>query len=136
MKGITPIISIIILLLIAVSISAAAWTYISGYWSGLIGSAIEITSSICSSDGTTAVVYIHNIGTNRLNILNGLEIDRTDGGTAVLEYDPADGIVEAGNTGKVKDTNCTQIGIQNRCMYDIVHGPSGRLYQTYMTCPG
>ena len=137
MKGITPIISIIILLLITVSIAAAAWTYISGYWSSLVSSGVEITSTVCTG-GTAAVIYIHNIGTERLNITHGagLDIDRTDGGVAFYEYDPLDGIVEPGDTGKVKDTSCTTIGVKNRCAYNVLHLPSGRLHQTYVTCYG
>ncbi|MEE9323360.1 MAG: archaellin/type IV pilin N-terminal domain-containing protein [Candidatus Aenigmarchaeota archaeon] len=137
MKGITPIISIIILLLIAVSIAAAAWTYISGYWGGLVSSGMEITSTVCR-DGTDTIIYVHNLGTERLNVTDGagVDIDRTDGGTAVYVYDPADGLVEAGDTGQIKDTACSSTGVKNRCAYDILHLPSGRLHQTYVTCYG
>ncbi len=134
MKGISPIISIIILLLITVSLAASAWMYISGYWSGLIATGVEITSTICSG-GTTAVIYVHNIGTTNINLTNGLDIERADGGrTPSYTYDPE--VVGPGETGKVKDTNCTVSGIQQRCAYDVVHVPSGRLYQAYTTCYG
>ncbi len=96
------------MLLIAVSLSAAAWAYISGYWSGLVSSAMEVTSTICQG-GTNATIYVHNIGTGRLNITDGagLDITRTDiGGTASFEYEPANGMLQPGGTGKIKDTNC------------------------------
>jgi flagellin-like protein len=137
-KGITPIISIIVVLLIAVSLSAAAWTYISGYWGGLVGSATELTSTICRG-GTTAVVYVHNIGTSRLNMTDGtgLEITRTDtGGTATFSYDPTDGMLQPGGTGQILDTTCASAGTPTRCSYDIVETGSGRLHQTYVTCSG
>lgn len=134
MKGISPIISIIILLLITVSLAASAWMYISGYWSGLTATGVEITSTLCSG-GTTAVIYVHNIGTANTNLTNGLDIERTDGGrTPSYTYDPE--LIGPGETGKVKDTNCTVSGIQQRCSYDVVHVPSGRLYQAYTTCYG
>ena len=135
MKGISPIISIIILLLITVSLAASAWMYISGYWSGLTATGVEITSTICSG-GTTAVIYVRNIGTTNINLTNGLDIERVDnaGRTPSYTYDPE--IIGPGETGKIKDTNCTASGIQQRCSYDVVHVPSGRLYQAYTTCYG
>jgi flagellin-like protein len=140
MKGITPIISIIILLLITVGIAAGAWTFISGYWGGLVGSAMEITSTICKG-GTNATIYVHNMGTSNLNIQNGqgLDIERTQGsGTYAMElvYEPANGILEPGGTGKITDINCTESGVQQRCAYEIVELSSGRLHPTFTTCSG
>jgi flagellin-like protein len=137
MKGISPIISIIVVLLITVSLAAAAWTYIAGYWGGLVATGVELTSTICQQ-GTTAAIYVHKIGTDRMNISHGqgLSITRTDGGTAVYSYEPIDGVLDAGVTGKIKDTACTTAGTQKRCSYDIVETRSGRLHQTYTTCSG
>lgn len=133
-RGISPVISIIIVLLITVSLAAAAWTYISGYWGGLVASGIEISSTVCRG-GVNATIYIHNMGTSDLNLQNGLDVERTDcPGCEVLVYDPA--TIPAGETGKIIDTNCTQSGVQQRCSYDILQVSSGRLYQTYTTCYG
>jgi archaellum component FlaG (FlaF/FlaG flagellin family) len=121
-------------LLITVSLAAAAWTYISGYWGGLVGSAIEVTSVICQG-GVNATIYIHNIGTQRLN-MNDLDITRTDGGgTASYVFDPSSGMLDPGKTGKIKDITCTTAGSQQRCSYDIVDR-AGRLHQPYTTCTG
>ena len=138
MKGISPVISIIIVLLITISLAAAAWTYISGYWGSLVGSNIEITAANCQG-GVNATIYIHNIGTNRIDLKNNLDVTRTDGGSPSLVYNngtEGGTLVEPGGTGKIIDTACTTIGVQKRCAYDILHLPSGRLYQTFVTCSG
>ncbi|RLI96265.1 MAG: hypothetical protein DRO99_04740, partial [Candidatus Aenigmatarchaeota archaeon] len=41
-RGITPIISIIVLLLIAVALSGVAWTYLSGYLNTQIASSFTV----------------------------------------------------------------------------------------------
>lgn len=141
MKGISPIISIIILLLITVSLAASAWTYISGYWGGLVSTGVEVSSTICSS-GTSVRIYVHNIGTSNMNMISSMDIDRIQGSSTLvfnkstLTYDPVDGTVGPGETGKIVDVNCTEPGVQQRCAYDIVHSPTGRLYQAYTTCYG
>lgn len=136
MRGITPIISIIIILLITISLAAAAWSYISGYWFGLVGTGIEITHMKCT-DGTSATIYIHNIGTERLNMDSGIDVTRTDcPGCEVIEFSPTDGVVEAGGVGQIIDTNCAGEGERNRCSYDILHLPSGRLHSVSVDCYG
>lgn len=123
------------MLLITVSLAAAAWTYISGYWGGLVGSAMEVTSVICQG-GVNATVYVHNIGTQKLN-MNDLDITRTFGGATPMNIvlDPSDGMLDPGATGKIKDTGCTTPTNQQRCAYDIVDR-AGHLHQPYTTCTG
>ncbi len=73
-KAITPVISIIILLLITVSISGAAWGYISGFWSGSLNKQIEVVDSFCIGD-KQGKILIRNIG---LEMLNAGEISIID----------------------------------------------------------
>ena len=63
MKGITPIIAIIILLLITISLAAAAWTFLTGYFTGLTTGTIELSQPTCLS-GTIPFAVVKNIGTS------------------------------------------------------------------------
>ena len=57
-KGITPIISIIVLLLITVALAGVAWTYLSGYMETYTKGAFTITTGgvYCSTDGIHVLV--------------------------------------------------------------------------------
>ena len=66
MKGITPIISIIVLLLITVSMAGAAYVFLGGYMQGLTGQAVTL-SGICQS-GHIARVSVANMGTNSIDL--------------------------------------------------------------------
>ena len=66
LKGITPVIAIIVLLLITVALAGAAWSYLSTYWGTLTAKTAEVTDAFCTS-GDTAVVLLRNTGTSSLN---------------------------------------------------------------------
>ena len=66
MKGITPIISIIVLLLITVSLAGAAYVFLSGYMQGLTGRAIQVTGT-CQGGGT-AFITVTNLGNRNIQI--------------------------------------------------------------------
>ena len=61
MKGVTPIVAIIILLLIVIAIAGVAFSYISSYFSTTTGKVIQLRDSYENS------VVINNIGTQRAN---------------------------------------------------------------------
>ena len=65
-KGITPIISILVLVLVTVSLAGASWIFISSYFSGIASKKVEITGAACS--GSLATIYLKNIGTDAINI--------------------------------------------------------------------
>jgi len=65
-KGITPIIAVIILLLITVALAGLAWTFLSGYFSGMTAQNIQIVDYSCSG-GTTRVI-IRNAGTQSIDM--------------------------------------------------------------------
>jgi hypothetical protein len=69
MRGITPIISIIILLLIAVAIAGAGYAYLTSYYSGLTSSVLELTSVSCTGEG--ASIFLKNIGQSPITLLPG-----------------------------------------------------------------
>ncbi|MBN1896530.1 MAG: hypothetical protein JW789_02270 [Candidatus Aenigmarchaeota archaeon] len=93
-KGITPIIAIIVLLLITVALAGAAWTYLSGYMTGLTGKSYDIRDAFCVQ-GDTGVIMLSNTGTlnisvseiSVIDIETGLEVSGatwtlTDGATS------------------------------------------------------
>lgn len=62
MKGITPIIAIIILLLITISLAGAAWSYMSMIFGGVTQKTIVVSGFYCT-EGDTANVLVRNMGT-------------------------------------------------------------------------
>ncbi|MBI4020376.1 MAG: LamG domain-containing protein [Candidatus Aenigmarchaeota archaeon] len=68
MKGITPIISIIILLLITIALSGAAYTYLSIYFGSLTQKTLQVTDAYCDSGGSGAVLILSGTGTRDIDI--------------------------------------------------------------------
>lgn len=65
-KGITPIIAVIILLLITVALAGMAWTFLSGYFSGMTAQNIQLIDYSCSA-GTSRTI-IRNSGTQAISM--------------------------------------------------------------------
>ena len=76
-KGITPVISIIILLLITVSLAGMGWTYLSGYYEAMISKTIKLVEGSAMDNE----VMIMNIGTSGITrddltiLVDGQEAD-------------------------------------------------------------
>jgi len=113
MRGITPIVSIVILLLITVAIGGAGYTFISGFYQGVLGSPIEITGSFCSNG--VGNVIIRNIGQNTIQLptqLQQTESYKPDGNTVLLlHFDEGSGNIAKdssanGNNGVFGDGLC------------------------------
>jgi len=66
MKAISPVISIIVLLLIVVTLAGAAWIFLSGYWTSTTGMQIEVVDSFCIGTDQSKIV-IKNIGTDTIS---------------------------------------------------------------------
>jgi len=69
MKGITPIISIIVLLLITISLAGAAYFFMTNYVNTLTGQAITL-SGVCQG-GTTARISVANMGSATISLAPG-----------------------------------------------------------------
>lgn len=67
MKGVTPIISIIILLLIVVALAGAAWFYLSGVTDVYTAKAIDIPVNFPYFNGRNVEIMVRNIGTKTIN---------------------------------------------------------------------
>ncbi len=142
MKGITPIIAILVLLLITVAIAGAAWVYISSYYGGMTKQQIEVTSADCTTTGTT--VYIRNIGTDPVNISSDVFISREfvvagSANTSLVNYTyvsasastPNDGMVGPNQVGQYKDYICTS-ATDAVCRYTLI--AAGRVTKVQATC--
>lgn len=65
-KGITPIIAVIILLLITVALAGLAWTFLSGYFTGMTAQNIQLIDYSCTN-GMARVVF-RNAGTQSITL--------------------------------------------------------------------
>lgn len=66
MRGVSAIIATVILLLIAVAMAGAAYSFLSGYAGSLTKGAVEVTSSFCT--GNVAVTVLKNIGLDPIDL--------------------------------------------------------------------
>ena len=65
-KGITPVISIIILLLITVALAGMAWTYLQSVLMGQVEKSIQIPRGGAFCEGGMVTAYVMNTGTGTL----------------------------------------------------------------------
>ncbi len=110
MRGISPVIATIILLLITIALAGAAWTYFSGYLGAQIAKDFLIASAFCSDN--RILVYITNTGITPLNVsadfvvamVNNRDVKNDLNKTLVLKSSPGGTI--PGETGLVLNTSC------------------------------
>ncbi len=131
MKGITPIISIIILLLITIGLASAAWTYMSGYLTNLTSRTLGVTPASCIG-GTQVTFLVRNAGTNNIgsNTINVL--DMSNGSPVALAFKylngtdiPSGYVIQAGETIRAllpappNPGACTTAGNPKTCQYEL-----------------
>jgi len=146
MKGITPIISVIILLLITVGLAAAAWTYMSNYFTTLTAKVVEIPTQKCPN-GENVMSIIHNIGTQSINIRSDIVIMSGDASLGDTQLDWCElnestcttekTSINSGGYAKVTiNSDCCTTGSDcpKTCTYDII--VSGRSQPITVYCPG
>jgi len=133
MKGITPIIAIIVLLLITVALAGVAYSYLNSYMTGLTSKSIEVRDAFCVGGGT-ATVIIANVGTtaiatSEITILDSATGDALTGTT----WTDAAGAELTGSmipeSGLAKFTR----SCSGTCSYRIVSG-DGRTHSAKVTC--
>jgi len=95
MKAITPVISIIILLLITVALAGASWTFISGYWSGMTDKQIEVVDSFCIATGEGKIL-IKNIGSSPITTDEITVMDKKTGTDLSDEITWSSDVAESG----------------------------------------
>ena len=145
MKGITPIISIIILLLITIGLAYAAWTYMATIMSSLTDKNIELPTQKCVN-GEDVLAIVHSIGTKKITILNDIII--MNGSLVVSDpnavWCAVDGTcteatelldMEPGSYAKVTIPCCTTgVDCPRTCSYELII--SGRAQSVNVYCPG
>lgn len=130
--GITPIISIIILLLIAISMASSAWIFISNYWSSRVDKVIQMVPGFEKGNR----FMIQNIGENSINsdeitvmvdgkksiIMNPQPIDSTK--TAIINFMPGDLLNPAGDVWELgpfgHNADVMVMGPTNSFSYNIM----------------
>jgi len=141
-KGITPIISIIILLLLTIGLASAAWTYMSGYMSGLMSRALDIIPASCIG-GTTVTFLVRNIGTDNVGT-SGINVMNLDTGAAEpLTWQYLNGtaagspVMPTGSTYRgTLTTPCTTAGNAKTCKYEITLTASSWKQNIPISCTG
>jgi len=123
MKGITPVIAIIVLLLITVALAGATWTYLNAYWTNLVGKQIEITDGFCINSNE-AVVFIRNTGTQSFVPADEISVvDIKTGNIVSVIWAHINGTVLVSgalmDAGKVARFN-TSCSIGTLCSYRVV----------------
>ncbi len=134
MKGITPIIAIIVLLLITVALAGVAYSYLNSYMTGLTSKSIEVRDAFCVGSGT-ATVIIANVGTTAIATSEITILDSATGNalTTGTTWTDAAGAALTGSmipeSGLAKFTRpCS-----GTCSYRIVSG-DGRTHSAKVTC--
>jgi flagellin-like protein len=136
MKGITPIIAIIVLLLITVALAGATWTYLSDYFNRMIAKQIELTDSFCIN-GNQAVIFVRNMGTQSFSPSSEITVMNASSGTNVaVNWSTADGTalgagnLEPGKIGRV-NTTCPSGTL---CVYRVTSSSTGRSIRASVQC--
>ena len=137
MKGITPVVATIMLLIIAVAIVGLAYGFITGFFSGVTRTA-AIVSGVSSCSGGAASIVIRNAGTGTIVIASDVTFTRTgctSGGA--LGLCPAGqptftGPTTIGPGASATLTDGTLCGAGNSCRYDVAIG--GVVYPTRVDC--
>ena len=77
MKGVTPIIATIILLLITIALASAAYTYMQGFFTQMTACTIDVVDSypITTSGEPCAHIIIRNAGQSDINLCAGQNCD-------------------------------------------------------------
>jgi flagellin-like protein len=149
-KGITPIISVIILLLITVGLAASAWSYMGNFFQSLTAKTIEIPTQKCisgASGATNVMIILHNMGTESISLTNDVTV--LSNGLPLDSLTPAQTInwcnvsskcdsselttVPAGGFAKAIIASCTASGVAKTCNYDFVVASRTQTASAYCT---
>ncbi len=143
MKGITPVIAIIILLLITVALAGATWNYLFMYWEGVVGKQIELTDTFCIQ-GSQAVILIRNTGTKEfnpaaeitvINATSGSKFNVWSGLPPMINWSNADGTNLTGNLGPNRIARFNALcPVGNLCTFRIIAGSAGRTIRASVQC--
>jgi flagellin-like protein len=150
MKGITPIISIIVLLLITISLAGAAYVFLGGYMTAYTGRAVQATG-ICVG-GTEAYITVTNMGSLPVQLTNcalsadsrtyecdDLTVVRTDGGQMSGTFSA--NVIQAAEPDRLykvtfTDTTCAASGVPDVCKYAFTRAGELQPVEVSVSCGG
>ena len=106
LKGISPVLSVLMMIAVAVAASLVTYAWVMGYLSfttSRVGKAIQIQSM--GLDGTDLKVYVQNVGDSLVSLKNGecLYID----GVLQISSNPVPASLEKGDTATITVTGFT-----------------------------
>lgn len=137
MKGVTPVIAIIILLLITVSLAGLAWTYLSGVLTGKTeGSFIIIPNGVfCEADGGNnhIKVWIQNTGVTKHLKPEDFVIVEVDGENVSNDLQTFN--IPPRDSGLVLDTTCNEADGCASGIRKVRLGTTATVQEQYVTCP-
>jgi len=130
-KGITPVISIIILLLIAIALAGAAWTFMGGLAGSFMKGSLMVVDARCEGV-KNATIVLRNIGTQSLSLgdclntgISGssktcgrLIIDRIDG-ISNMDANLSTLVLNPGQEVTFKDEGCDGTTTPVTCVYNF-----------------
>jgi len=135
-KGITPIISIIILLLITISLAGAAWTFLQGVFFPQITKTFMIPTggSYCTNilGVNTIIVYVINTGYQSMLTSSDFNLIAIDSNSTVTPY-AGFGSVPTGQSGKLVEHDCGGSCTSNHHTVDI--GTVSSIQHLSVFCP-
>jgi len=136
MKGITPIIAILVLLLITVALTSMTYQYLMSYMESLIGQNIEVVNTYCFG-GTDFVAMVRNIGTkdiplSKVNVqVEGL-FASTSAGWLDMTNNPTD-TIPVGQIVQYRITCTSPCVPPSRYSVSFI-SPSGRVMDASLSC--
>ncbi|MBN2101848.1 MAG: hypothetical protein JW716_03185 [Candidatus Aenigmarchaeota archaeon] len=130
MKGITPIISIIILLLITIALAATAYSYLSGYLFGQISGSFSIPANGAFCSGGTISVIVRNDAPDGNLTYSDLTIVEIDGAQP-----PSSGITNELNLAPGQSGRLLQVPNQVTGNHEVVIGTGSNIIRQNVYCP-
>jgi flagellin-like protein len=155
MKGITPIISIIVLLLITVSLAGAAYMFLSGYMTAYTGRTLQVSNPGYCIGGTEAYIVVTNMGNLPIDLgactgagdISGvvttcgdITVIRTDSGGSMdarfndTSISPSEGTIL--HSTVFRDTGCTTTGTPKVCRYGFTYAGEQIPTESMVSCNG
>jgi flagellin-like protein len=141
MKGITPIIAILVLLLITVALTSMTYQYLMSYMESLIGQNIEVVNTYCYG-GTDFVAMVRNIGTKDIPLSKvNVQVETLPAGASPgwldmtgTDLDPATGTIPVGQIVQYK-IKCPTGTCTPPSRYSVSFiSPSGRVMDASLSC--
>jgi flagellin-like protein len=126
-KGITPVVSIIILLFITVALLGSAWSYLQGFLMGRISKSFDIPTNGIYCENGVIKVFIQNTGQGKLTE-NDFIVHDVDGVEVPLKNLPLDTgkaalIMEYDCGGACSDYHTINLGTQANLVHPKVYCP-------------